>query len=324
MKIGYRTIKTAVGTGLSVFLAHQLGLQFYASAGIITILCIQVTRKQSLLISFERLGACLLGILFSAVFFEGFGYTPLTIMVMLLFLIPAVVRLKVKEGFVTSSVIILHIYTLQKVNFGIILNELELIAVGIGVALLMNLHMPRADKELKALQEAIEENFAKILREFSIYMRVGESAWSGKEMIDTAVLLHRAKSLALQDVENQFLRQEQVFYHYFDIRDKQFALLESILPIVSSLNLQVPQGEHIADFLEKLSANVHPGNTAHLFLAELSEMREQIKQTPLPQTREEFETRASLFFLLNEIERYLMIKYEYYRPSSLQIERASE
>lgn len=324
MKIGYRTIKTAVGTALAIFIAHQLGLQFYASAGILTILCIQVTRKQSLMISFERLGACLLGILFSAVFFEVIGYTPLTIMIMLLFYIPLVVGLNVKEGFVSSSVIILHIYTLQKVDLPIILNELALIGIGIGVALLVNLHMPKADKELKALQDAIEENMAIILREYSIYMRAGESAWSGKEMIETAELLHQAKSLALQDVENQFLRQEHLYYHYFDMRDKQFTLLERILPIVSALNLQVPQGEHIADFLENLSANVHPGNTAHLFLAELSEMREQIKQTPLPKTREEFEARASLFYLLNEIERYLLIKYEYHRPSSLRAERMSE
>lgn len=320
VRIGYRTIKTAIGTALSIFIAHQLGLQFYASAGILTILCIQITRKQSLLISFERLGACLLGLLFSAVFFEGIGYTPLTIMVMLLLFIPVVVRLNLKEGFVTSSVIILHIYTLQQVNLAIILNELAIIGIGIGVALLMNLHMPNANKELKALQDAVEQNMSRILREYSIYLRAGESAWDGKEMIETAALLHRAKSLALQDVENQFLRQEHLYYHYFDMRDKQFALLERILPIVSSLNHQFPQGEHMAEFMENLSASVHPGNTAHLFLAELSEMREQIKQTPLPKTREEFETRASLFYLLNEIERYLLIKYEYHRPSSFKVE----
>lgn len=316
MKIGYRTIKTAIGTALSLFIAQQLGLQFYASAGILTILCIQVTRKQSLSVSFERFGACLLGMLFSVVFFEGFGYSPLTLMLMMFFYIPAVVRLRLKEGFVTSSVIIMHLFTLQQINIDIVLNELAIIGIGIGIALLANLYMPKADKELTELQEKIERNFATILQEYSIYLRAGESMWDGREMIETSDLLHQAKSLALQDVENQFLRQEHLFYHYFDMRDKQFTLLERILPMVSALNQQIPQGEQMADFLERLSKNVHPGNTAHVYLDELHIMREQIRKSPLPQTREEFETRASLYYLLNEIERYLLIKFHYNKPGT--------
>lgn len=44
-KIGYRTLKTALGTALAIYIAQMLGLQNYSAAGIITILCIQVTKK---------------------------------------------------------------------------------------------------------------------------------------------------------------------------------------------------------------------------------------------------------------------------------------
>jgi uncharacterized membrane protein YgaE (UPF0421/DUF939 family) len=101
------------------------------------------------------------------------------------------------------------------------------------------------------------------------------------------------------------------------MREKQFELLERMLPIVSSLHLQVPQGEQIADFLEHLSDRIHPGNTAYIFLDKLKEMREEIRKTALPQTREEFEIRASLFYLLNEIERYLFIKHNLGKTSGL-------
>ncbi|MBQ9999250.1 aromatic acid exporter family protein, partial [Bacillus subtilis] len=47
-KIGYRTIKTALGTALAIYISQLLHLQNYASAGIITILCIQITQKRSL------------------------------------------------------------------------------------------------------------------------------------------------------------------------------------------------------------------------------------------------------------------------------------
>src|SRR5690242_18241199 len=42
-RIGYRTTKTAIGVAISILLAQQLGLHNFASAGIITILCIQIT-----------------------------------------------------------------------------------------------------------------------------------------------------------------------------------------------------------------------------------------------------------------------------------------
>ena len=109
-KIGYRTIKTALGTAIAILIAQQFGLDNFASAGILTILCIQVTKRKSLRTSWDRFVACVLAMPFSALFFEVIGYHPIVIGIMLFFFIPTVVMLKANEGVVTSSVIILHIY----------------------------------------------------------------------------------------------------------------------------------------------------------------------------------------------------------------------
>lgn len=53
-KIGYRTVKTAIGTGAAVFIAQLLGLEFYSSAGILVILCVQNTKRKSLQVSLHR------------------------------------------------------------------------------------------------------------------------------------------------------------------------------------------------------------------------------------------------------------------------------
>ena len=44
-RIGYRTIKTAVGAMISILLAQYLGLENFASSGILTILCVKSTKK---------------------------------------------------------------------------------------------------------------------------------------------------------------------------------------------------------------------------------------------------------------------------------------
>lgn len=158
-KIGYRTLKTALGTALAIYLAQLLHLQNFASAGIITILCIQITQKRSLQASWVEFAACLLAIVFSYVFFELIGYYPFAIGILLVLFIPTTVVLKINEGIVTSSVIILHLYMSGGITMAFIWNEFQLITVGIGVALLMNLYMPSLDRKLAAYRKKLRTTF---------------------------------------------------------------------------------------------------------------------------------------------------------------------
>ncbi|WP_103106709.1 aromatic acid exporter family protein [Brevibacillus reuszeri] len=310
LKIGYRTLKTAIGTAISILLAQQLDLMFPASAGIITILCIQVTVKQSFRTAWNRILASFLGLAIGIALFLVLGFTPLAILIEILIFMPLAVRFKIQEGFVTSIVVLMHLYSTQRMDVALIANEVALLVVGVGVALVVNLYMPSLDKELQAMQGQVERLFIKILREFCYYLRHGESDWDGREMIEAPGLLEKAIRLASRDVDNRLGRRDDSYYQYFIMREKQFELLERMMPIVSSLNTRVPQGLHIADFLERISDSVHPGNTAYRFIDQLRDMRKEIKETDLPRTREEFETRASLFYLLREIESYLFIKHE--------------
>lgn len=307
-RIGYRTLKTAVGTAISILIAQQLGLDNFASAGILTILCIQVTKRKSLRTAWDRFLACVLVMPFSALFFEGIAYHPIVIGVMLLFFIPTVVILKATDGVVTSSVIILHIYLANKISINLFINELGVIVTGIGVALLINIYMPSVDHKLRQYQGKIEGNFKVILSEMVKYLRTGESDWSGKEITETALVLDEAKSIAFRDVENHLLREENGYFYYFRMREKQFEILERVLPIVTSLTVTVPQGKMIAEFLEELSENIKPGNTAHIYLGKLKEMKKEFEEMELPKTREEFEVRAALLQLVKEMNEYLIIK----------------
>jgi uncharacterized membrane protein YgaE (UPF0421/DUF939 family) len=307
-RIGYRTIKTALGTAISILLAQQLGLDNFASAGILTILCIKVTKRKSVRASWDRFLACVLAMVFSSLFFEVIGYHPIVIGIMLLFFIPTVVMFKANDGIVTSSVIILHIYMADNLSVNLFINELAVIIIGIGVALIINLYMPSADNRLKQYQLKLEDNFKVIFSEMVQFLRTGESDWSGQEITGTAKLLEEAKSFAFRDVENHFLRDEDDYFHYFKMREKQFEIIERVLPIVTSLTVTLPQGKMIAEFLEELSNNIQPGNTAHIYLGKLKVMKKEFEEMALPKTREEFEVRAALLQLVKEMNEYLIIK----------------
>ncbi|MCM3440924.1 aromatic acid exporter family protein [Metabacillus halosaccharovorans] len=307
-KIGYRTAKTALGTTISIILAQLIGLEYYTSAGIITILCIQVTKKKSLRSSWERFLACSLAMIFSFIFFEGIAYHPLIIGLLLLLFIPATVIVKATQGIVTSTVVIFHLYSTSHITFQVIGNELLLVTIGIGVALVMNLYMPSVEKKLKNYQIQIEENLASIFQEIELYLIQKDRKWDGKEITITAQLINEAKTLAFRDVENHFLRHENSYYHYFKMREKQFEIIERVIPSITSIHIAVEQSKMIADFLHELKVNIHPGNTAHKFLVQLLNMKKSFEEMDLPKTREEFEARAALYHFVREMEQYLIIK----------------
>lgn len=308
IKIGYRTAKTALGIAVSILIAEWIGLHNAASAGIIAILCIQNTKQQSLKASWTRLVAGMLALLYSGVFFELLSYHAVVIGLILIVFIPTTVALKVQEGIVSSTVLILHMYAAKEISAAIILNEMVLIMIGVGVALVLNSYMPSVENDLVKMQQQTEELFERVFKEIISYLRTNKHNWDGKELTETADLLKRAKSLAYKDVQNHFTRHDSLFYQYFTMREKQFEIIERLISVVISISHRPEQAEMIASFMEEIKENIHPGNTAKLHLSHLNDLKQEFEEMPLPKTREEFEARAALLQFIREMERYLRIK----------------
>jgi len=310
-KIGYRTLKTAIGVTLAISIAQLLNLSSFPSAGIITILCIQVTKKKSLNAAFSRFSACIIAMIYSTIFFEGIAFHPVVIGLMLLLFIPTVVKFGVQEGIVTSSVIILHIYSAGHVTPKLLMNEAGLLIVGITVALLMNLYMPSKEKEMKQFQESIEKDFKLIMQKMVMYLRTNESNWDGRELISVSNHLSKGKVLAYRDVENHVKYYDDVFYQYFIMREKQFEVIENMLFLVSTIPASNPYSEMVADLIEEMSEHVHPYDTSYIYLNKLESIKEEMQKMDLPGTREDFNVQSSMFSLIKELEKYLMLKHIY-------------
>jgi uncharacterized membrane protein YgaE (UPF0421/DUF939 family) len=252
-----------------------------------------------------------MGMLFAAVFFTLIGYHFYTLTILLTLFIPTLVAFNLKEGIITSSVIILHLYTLEKITWSIFYNEAGIIVIGIGMGLVMNLYMPSMEKTLLRMQKELEVKYKKIFQEFHLFLSHDVHEWDGKEITEVADLISTAKSLSFRDVENHVLRYENQYYHYFKMREKQFEIIQRMMPNISSLDKTYMQGEKLGAFFERLGAAIHPGNTAAIFLDELEQMKQEFKEMHLPKDRLEFETRSKLYQLLRDIEDYLLIKKKF-------------
>lgn len=309
--MGFRTIKTAVGAGLALFIADLFQIEFATFAAIIVIICIERTKKKTLISMKDKFVASLLSLGLGTLLFELLGYYPIVLALFLFIFVPILVRLHMQSGFVTSMVVLTHVYMISDASWNMFLNEIFLIFIGMGIALLVNSFMPNLRKDIESYKDEIEQNFEIILFEFSAHLRDSSRTWDGGEILEAEDLINQAKSIAIQHVENHLLRKENRDYYYLEMREDQIDLLKQMVKIIAVFtesSLHVKQKEMLADFLENLSENVHSGDTTDASLRELENLHISFRQTALPQTREEFEVRAKLFYLIFEMENYLMMK----------------
>ncbi|WP_199616343.1 aromatic acid exporter family protein [Paenibacillus alkalitolerans] len=307
MKIGFRTIKTAFGVSVSILIAQSLGLSYFPSAGILTLLCIQKTRKESIAAILDRLYACLIGLALSSVLFSFIGYHAMVFLLMYLIFIPICVKYKIQGGIASSSVIMTHTYMHEAVNIQFFINESAIIFIGLGIALLVNLYMPGIDKQINRYKQEIDSNMAVVLNELAKYLKEGYGLWDGKEMLTLSDLLKKARNLAILEVENNLTRKDNPFFYYFELKQQQFQVLERMLPIVSRIDAKLEQGVRIGEFMEDISGNIHrlSDTGTGAYIEKLKRIREYHKQLPMPENRAEFENRANLFNLANELESFI-------------------
>ena len=271
----------------------------------------QPTKKKSIHAAYTRLVASIVAMLFAFVSFEFFTYHPLTLAGMLLLFIPTIVSLKVADGFISSVVIIMHIYAAEGFSLALVYNELALMAIGYGTGIAINMYMPDIQKELNYYRVKIEELYSKIFFEIATYLRQGDTLWNGHEIIEAIRTLEEAKSLAFKDVENHFMRLKNDYYVYFDMREQQLEIIERVLPKVTTLPVIVQEAEIVADFLQDLGEHVHSGNTASHYREKLEHVKRDFSQLPLPQNHEQFIAQAALYQFIEEMDRYLEIKQSF-------------
>ncbi|MCG1980939.1 aromatic acid exporter family protein [Staphylococcus epidermidis] len=309
-KIGFRTVKTAVGMTLGVIICKLLGLDNYASSAILVVLCIKHTKMHSVQAILSRLVSCLLILFLGSAIFSLLGQHAFVLGLIVLLFIPLTVVLNVQEGVITSCVILLHVFNAKAINGHLILNEIMLLIVGLGIAFLMNLMMPSLDKKLNHFKQDIENQITEIFNIFSQACSMHNDHLNIK--FDSLLLnIKKAKSLAFRDVKNHFVRNENSFYHYFDMREEQVELLKRMTSLLEKINTDDPIFEKISQLMYEIGSNVNSNDYTALRLHSLYEIRLSLDDLPLPTTHKTLNSRAHIIQILNELEEYLNIKSQF-------------
>lgn len=304
-----KSIKIAMAAIVAIFLAGELGFQSSATAGIITILSIQNTKKETLRTVLRRGAAYLCALLIAAVCFRVLGYTLVAFAVYLLVFAFFCMVVGLQEGITTAAVLISHFLNARNMSLQMLWNETGLFIIGSGIGILVNLHLRRRDADFERLAQVVDDQIKDMLRRMAEWLpnpnRACDRVHRFEELEEA---IGRAKLCAVANMNNTFLSNGSYELDYIKMREQQAIVLKGIYTNIMQIGYLPRQAKIIADFLTELEQSYHKYNTVTAYIERLEQLNEQMRREELPKTREEFEARAILFYVLMQLEELLWIK----------------
>lgn len=312
MKEIFTTLKTAGAAIAAILLAQLAGLEFAVSAGIVAILTIQPTKKETLRTALGRLVAFGSAILIAAACFGLMGYTMAAFLVYLVFFILVCQIFRWHSAMAMNSVLISHFLTLGSMGAEALENEVLLFVIGVGVGILANLHLHKNVDYIEELKAEADAQIKRILSRMSERILDHDMAdYNGECFVKLRDSLRRARNVAEENYNNQFGSGDVYDMEYIRMRDRQCRVLYEMYKSVRTIETTPITASQISDFLKEMSEVYHKDNTGRELLQHFERMDAGMKRQPLPTERKEFEDRARLFGLLRNIEEFLRIKIEF-------------
>ena len=310
--IGLRTLKTVIGAVFATIFASILGVNYAVSAGIITILSLENTKKKSIKVAVKRTKATIIALIIASILFMLLGFNTYVFGLFLLIFIPITSELKISQGIVVASVLVSHILVDKQINFNVIINELLLMGIGAGVALILNMYMPTFEKELIKGKDDIEVLIKEIIIDMASSLRNQSVSIIEQQLYNCLEeKLKSLKKIAYINMENCLFGDVEYYVNYIEMRTMQFEAMKNMRKHFRRMFKTFYQTNLVADFIEVIGNDIGKDLPMKEFFERLEILRMDFELQDLPKTREEFENRALLYQFLNDIEQFLDIKRKF-------------
>ena len=308
-QIFINTVKVTLAAIMAILVAKALKLEFAVSAGIVAILSVQPTKKETLKTALSRFLAFAIALVISGILFNLLGFTVYVFFIYLAIFILICQWCGWISSMAMDSVLISHFLSLGKTSFLEIKNEVLLFVVGVGFGILVNLFLHKKTDYIEELKNQTDEKIKLVLHRMSLRILNPDFAdYDGTCFDSLNQSLFTAKKQAEENFNNQFTSRDTFDTRYLAMRENQTKVLYEMFKSVRQIKTVPGTAQMVADFLEKVSVEYHKDNDVQDLLAELKEIRSKMKTVPLPENRDEFEDRANLFTLLERLQEFLEIK----------------
>lgn len=297
--------KVALGAALAILLAELLHLQYSATAGIITVLSIMGTKRETLRIAGGRMMALASAFAIAAVCYGVMGFTLAAFAVYLFIFAVVCYTFGWTYAIAMISVLVTHFLSAKAMTWAMLGNELLLFVIGTGCGILVNLHLHADGKRMRGLLNAVDEQMKAALHALSR----GEDAEPCLTVLQSQ--LTAAERMAVTNADNSFEPAPLCDIRYVQMRANQRKILAQIVAALGKLTACPPQYVQVMRLFARVADEYHMANDVSALLAALEDVLEDMRTQALPVTREEFESRAVLYYVLLRLQDFLMLKRQF-------------
>ena len=279
-----KSIKIAVAAEIAIAIAGELGLKYSATAGIITVLSIQNTKKETFRSARNR-GLAFLGALgLAAVCFKILNFTLWAFALYLLLFAMLCLWAGWVEAIAMDSVLITHFLSEGSMNAELLVNECLLFVIGTGMGILVNLHLRKKGEEFDRLAAEVDAQMKGILHRMSLWLPKEDKSLYGSDcFVVLKEALEAAKRCAATNYNNDLWKSSTRELDYIRMREQQSVILQEIYKNIRKLDYLPVQSRQVAQLLGRIDEEFHKDNTVEGLLADLEELFAEMKKQPLPE-----------------------------------------
>ena len=311
--------KISLGCVLPMIAATVLGLKYSATAGLITILSIQQTKKETVITALKRLSAFFCAVVISVLCFSLMGYTTLAFGVYLFIFVMLCMILDWQMATVPISVLITHLLAEKSCDISILLNEFLVFVIGASVGTLINMHLHNDKQKMNSSREKLDNEIKAILERMSQRILTDDKSDYNSDCFKKIdKLLFEARQVAYENQNNKLIGAESYDMDYLKMRENQCSVLMEMYKSILKISMTPEQSKVISEFLKKTSSEFHEKNDVKNLISELEDIFADMRFQKMPESRTEFENRAVLYSLMLQIKDFLSIKYEFIEKREVQ------
>jgi len=315
VKIGnhiLRAVKISVAAIVAILVAELFNLQFSVSAGIVAVLSVAFTKKETLQTAWNRLLAFAIALGIAAVCFNLIGYDNIGFFVYLAVFIVICQFVGWHSAMAMDSVLISHFLLLKNMDIEALANEAGLFVIGVGAGIVANIFLHKDSDYMAKMKRETDDLMKRALHRMSLrIMNPAMEGYDGSCFETLSKTLDDASALARLNYMNSLSKKDTEDVEYIAMRERQSDTLYEMFKHLSKIETVPVTAGLLSDFFEKVSQQYSMDNTVEGLLKDFERLDAQMKEMPLPTGRSEFEDRARLFAVMRGLEEFLKIKKDY-------------
>ena len=308
----FNAIKLCVAVVLGIAIANLLKLDYQTSAGIVAILTILRTKRETIQTAVGRALAFVAALLISFACFYFFGLTIEAYLLFFLIYIFVCHMMNWTYAITLNAVLVSHFVTSGRLDGAAVRNEVLIFLIGVGVGILMNLHLRKNVHHFEKMKKETDAHIIHILERMSQRMEDHDMTdYNGQCFDELREILRDTKNMAEFNYNNQFNKYDRFDLEYIAMRERQCVVLYEMYSLIRHLETTPATTHKVSEFLAMLSNVLDETNDGTQLREKFKEMDAYMKAHPLPVERQEFEDRARLFCFMRNMEHFIRIKMDF-------------